>query len=252
MKVEPVKIRELVIDPEVQRMLDRTRVRNIRDDFHPEAVGVITVSRRGDGELVVLDGMHRTRAAEEAGFGDLVVMARILEGLTLPQEAEMFRLLNNTVRPQLIDLFRIRVVEGEPIAVGINDLAQKYGWKITLGSRDGLLSAVAAMERAWKRGVAERTLATVTRAWGHDPSGVTAAILDGLSLVFARYGDTLDTDDLINRLAHYPGGAANLIGKARGLRDLYGSTMSQAMAELLVELYNRRRRSSLVPAWRAT
>lgn len=251
--IKEVPIVDLAVDPMVQRPLDRNRVRDIANDFRPEALGVVTVSLRETEEMILIDGQHRCEGAKEAGFGSLSITARMLEGLTLAEEAELFRLLNNTRKPQYLELFKVRVVEGDPNAVGIHDMVTELKWTISPGSREGQLSAVAALERAWRRDpeVARAVLVTVTDAWGHDPAGVVASLIEGLSMVYMRYRNGINKADLADRLARYPGGAGALIGKSRGLRDLYGSHLSQAVAELLVELYNRRRRANAIDPWRS-
>jgi hypothetical protein len=40
-----------------------------------------------------------------------------------------------------------------------------------------------------------------------------------------------------------------LIGRSKALRDLQGGTIAAAMAKTLVGLYNKRRRTNLLPEW---
>lgn len=252
-KVQQLSIRLLTVDPNVQRGLDRRRVAKLAAELDVNALGVITVSHRDNDHLVVIDGQHRIEACREAGRGDLAITARVYVGLTLAEEATLFRLLNNTKQPRATDLFRVRVIEGDPVAVNVHRLAERHGWKITDTGAVGCLHAVSTLERVYRRNnrAADLTLATVTAAWGHDSMAVDGRVLDGLGLVFERYGDAVDADDLANRLAKYPGGPANLVGRARGAADLLHIATPKAMAEIVVELYNKRRTARALPAWRA-
>lgn len=253
-KVMQLPIRQLIVDPNVQRGLDRRRVTRIANELDVHALGVITVSQRPDGTYVVIDGQHRIEACKEAGRGELQVTARVYAGLTLPEEATLFRLLNNTAKPQFVDIFRVRVVEGEEVAVAVSQLAERYGWKVSVArTASGSLLAIQSLEAVFRKDpiAAERTMATITRAWGHDPAGTDGRIIAGLGLVYARYQDAVDVENLADRLARRGGGPNKLLGDARGLAELIHTTVARAMAEVLVELYNSRRKTKALPAWRS-
>jgi hypothetical protein len=253
-EIRALPLSVLSIDPNVQRGLDQRRVAKIAAELNLDALGVITVSQRPDGGYFIIDGQHRTEGVRQAGHATHKMSCRVFTGLSLAEEAALFRLLNNTAKPQYIDLFRVRTVEGEPVAVDIDRMVSRHGWKIGQGNYSGVLSAVQAFERIYlmDEASAERTLITVTRAWGHDAAGVDGRILEGIGLVYVRYQDSVAADDLTDRLARFPGGAGALLGKARGWREMHGSTVPRALAELVVEEYNRRRRTKALPPWRAS
>jgi len=244
----------LMVDPNVQRGLDRNRVARIADELDLHAIGTITVSHRGNGSYHVIDGQHRVEAVKLAGGDAEKVDCRVFDELTVEEEARLFRLLNNTTKLQALDKFKVRVVEGEPTAVAISDVLAKHGWKVAGGSGDGCFSAVAAAERIWSRDpkAVDRTIHTITRAWGHEAIATNGFIVEGLGLVYARYADAIDDNSLADKLARYPGGPAKLIGSARGLRDAYRFTTPTAIADLVVEIYNANRRTKALPPWRAS
>lgn len=251
--VYPLAVSTLMVDPRVQRPLDKRRVTKIAEALNFDALGVITVSRRDNGDNAVIDGQHRVEALREAGHGSMAVTCRVFKGLGLPEEAAMFRLLNNTAKPQYIDQFRVRVIEGDENAVAIARIITRHGWKIDMQTGSNTFAAVAALERIYNLDdiSAERALVTVTRAWGHESNAGDGRIVEGVGLVHVRYGDAVETDDLIDRLSKVPGGPGALLGRARGLKDLIGSTVPRAVAEITVELYNARRRTKALPPWRA-
>lgn len=251
-ELRPLTVSALVVDPRVQRSLDTRRVARIADTLNLDAIGVITVSARDNGDYAVIDGQHRTAALREAGHGNGKAMCRVFAGLTLAEEAEMFRLLNNTAKPQYIDLFRVRVIEGDADAVDMARTLKRHGWKVLAGNGAGCFTAVAAFERIYNLDgeAAERTIATITRAWGRDAHNADGRLVEGIGLVYVRYGAAADSDDLIERLARFSGGSGALLGRARGLRDLVGSTVPRAVAEIVVEEYNRRRKTRALPPFR--
>lgn len=252
--LRPLAVSSLNVDPGIQRGLDRRRVSKMAEALDLDALGVVTVSHRANGTYHVVDGQHRIAAVRLAGGDSVKVMCRVFDGLSSEAEARLFRLLNNTVKPQQIDLFRIRVVEGDPVAVDIQRMIEANGWRLVFGTRPGAFVAVAAAERIYRLDpvALEKTFNVVTRAWGHAQSSVDGRVIEGIGLVLARYGTAVDVADLTDRLARYGGGAGALIGKARGLRDLRGGQICRALAEIVVDLYNARRKTRALPGWRAS
>jgi len=250
--LRPLAVSSLIVDPDVQRTLDTRRVNAIAESLNMDALGIITVSRRKNGSYHIVDGQHRVAAVRLAGGDDEKVMCRVFEKLSLADEAVMFRLLNNTAKPMAVDLFRVRVVEGDPDAVRIVDIAREYGWKIAQQTHGGAIAAVAALERVYLRDpdALSKALGVITRAWGHEPPANDGRIIEGVGLVFARYGAAIEVADLAPRLSSFAGGPGALLGKAKGLRDMIGGTQTNAVAEVVVETYNRARRTRALPPWR--
>lgn len=251
--IRQLPVSALIVDPNVQRPLDRARSARIAEDLDLSAIGVISVSHRGNGSYHIIDGQHRVEALRLAGGENETVSCRIFEGLTLADEARLFRLLNSTVRDQALNKFKVRVVEGDPIATAINAMLAKHGWKIQPQLGDGNFGAVVAAERIYSRDpqAFERTLVTITRAWGHDGAGVDGRIFEGIGLVFARYGSAVDDSNLADRLARRAGGPGRLLGDARGFRDMYRLSVPVGVADIIVELYNARRKTQALPPWRS-
>lgn len=252
--LRPLAVSELIVDPDVQRSLDNARVSKIADALSLDALGTVTVSHRKNGTYHIIDGQHRVAAVRLAGGENDKVMCRVFDGLTLAEEAEMFRLLNNTAKPQAIDLFRVRVVEGDPAALEIVAILREHGWKIAQQTHGGAIAAVAAMERIYRRdpNALSRAVSTVARAWGHDTPANDGRLIEGIGLVYARYGAAVDVSDVVPRLASFAGGPGAFLGKAKGLSQLIGCQQPQAVAEILVEVYNRSRRTRALQPWRTT
>jgi hypothetical protein len=244
------KVGDLSVDPNVQRTMKKSRVENMANDFHPEALGVLTTSFRSAGMICIVDGQHRYRAAEMAGYQG-TIETKEYRGLSLSQEAALFRLLNKTEKVSPIDQFLVACVEGDKAAVQLARYLDDNHWTVASSARKGSLSAIRSLERVYalKPEAAGQTLAVITAAYGHEPDAVQGSMLEGLGKMLAKYGDDVDLTDLAKRLSGYPGGVNGLLGRARGLKVSQTGNLSAQVARCLVDLYNRGRRTTKLANW---
>lgn len=253
-------LNQLVVDSTIQRPLDETRAERMADALDLSLLGIIEVSARPNGTYHVLDGQHRVAALRLAGFHTESVECKIHNGLDEAAEAARFVGLNTFRAPRAFDRFKVRVRAGDPVAVGVDRILMEFGWRLMPGATDGCFTAVQAAERVYTGfGTTEKemgpenlraAIGTVTEAWGRKPANANGHIIAGLGLFFARYGSQVDKPALVKRLAQYPGGADNYLGKARGIRDWRGGTLPRCVAELTTDLYNKRRSSGQIESWR--
>lgn len=244
------KVGDLSIDPTVQRGMKKGRVDKIAGDFHPEALGVLTTSHRPDGLIHVIDGQHRYRAAETVGYQG-VIKTNEYHGLTVPEEAALFRRLNTTEKVPPVDQFLVACVEGKPDAVAIAGYLADNGWSVGPTAAKGKLSAIRSLERVYilSPDAAAATLAVLTSAYGHIPSAVQGSLIEGLGRMLAKYGQDVDLTDLAKRLAKSPGGPDALLGYARGQKLSRSGNLSVQVARTIVGIYNDRRRTTKLPEW---
>lgn len=242
-------------DERVQRSLRPGRVRDIMSKFDPDAVGVITVSKRSDnghpGQLVILDGQHRIQALIDSGRGDTLVTCRVYHGLDIPREAGIFRRLNNTSKTSAIEDLLKGVTEGDPESVAISKIAARFNLRIALQVGDGLIACAASMRKIYRSGpqgpaALGFALHIATSAWGATSDSVDGAIVVGLGALYLRYGESIERDALITKLAKHKGGPPGILGQAKAWRDLRpGHTVGKCVALVALDLYNRGRRTRL-------
>lgn len=257
--IHKVPLDAITVDPRVQRQegLDQRRVNKMAANFNPDALGLLILSERPDGTLICLDGMHRRAAAQQVGWKQ-PVDARVFKGISIAEEAGLFLLFNTKKDPSAISRFKARVLTGDGVAVDINNIARRRGWTIMQSADPGNLAAVDALEQVYRTGagtlsdgtypgITERTLATITEAWGRDPLGVQQSTLKGVAQLYGRYGNAVDTPKLIRELQDTQ--PRVLVGRAKTLKDVQGGTVPAALAKILVSLHNNRRRSNLLPEW---
>lgn len=262
--VEQVAIGKMRVDRQVQRSLDSNRASDIANNFNAPGFGIITISERDDGNLYIVDGQHRVAALRLMGAeGSHKISCEVFRGLTQADEAALFRVRNNFRQVKVFDRFRVRVIEGDPVAVILNTTLARHQWTVVKSGPSkarGTFNAVSALEWVYNgAGVrtsvvhpvaVENTLAVATGAWGHDSVGVRAEIIRGLGLFLVQYGDSVDFAKIIGELAQLEGGPAGLIGKARNLNSFRGGGVASAMAEILVTMHNKGRRTNVLPEWR--
>ncbi len=258
--IREIPARQLMVDHHVQRPLDTARAERIASDFDPNALGTFVVSQRADGTYHLIDGQHRHAVVVLLGHEDWQLRCEVHTGLTLAEEARMFRLLNNSKPVNVIEKFLVRYIEGDPVAVEITDLLADRGWTVSTSKIDSNFCAVAAIEKYYRRAEAKQVglgaelvkwmIDVITKSWGFAADGVRGEIITGLSLVWLRHQDALDSKKLVDELTVFPAAARGLVGRARSLRDFRRGSIGDAMAELLINMLNSKRRVNRLPAWR--
>lgn len=245
------KVGDLSVDPTVQRAMKKGRVDRMAADFRPDALAVLTTSNRHDGLIHIIDGQHRYRAAEAAGYQG-PIQTNEYHGLTIPEEAALFRLLNTTEKVSPIDQFLVACIEGKPEAVRIAAFLAENGWSVANTASRGKISAIRSLERVYALNpdAAAAALAVLTSAYGHIPSAVQGSLVEGLGRMLAKYWDqNVDLTDLAQRLAKSPGGPDSLVGFARGQKMARTGNLSTSVGRVIVAIYNERRRTTKLPDW---
>lgn len=257
---EYLPVSKLSIDPEVQRALEKPRVDRIVKNYSPAALGTLIVSRREDGTHHVVDGQHRLHATIAVGREESSMLCLVHEGLSKADEAAMFRLYNNTKAVSPFDKFRVRVIEGDEVAVTLNNILVSHGWKVEQSKNSGSFAAPAALEQVYggklngegtTADICDTVIRVITESWGHDADGVRGELVKGIGLLFLRYNSRVDVPKLTAQLSNYAGGPRALSGAAKGLRNFRGGLLPEAVAEILVEMLNKGRRTNLLPEWRS-
>ena len=257
-----INLSDLTVDQNVQRVegLDERKVTKMAAAFNPLALGSIIVSKRGDGQMIVLDGWHRTSAAVRAGHKDSV-SAIVFEELTPEQEHELFVLYNTSTNVSALTKFIQRIQYGDPLAVDVNRIISSHGWKVDARTGDGHFSAVVAAENVYIHGarsvspgahpdVLETAFGIITGSWGLDWRGGHGIIVSGIGKFIGRYGSIADVGHVINQLQLMT--PYTLRGKAKALTELTGGTQDAAIGRIITDSYNVRKRTNKLPDWQWT
>lgn len=250
--------KEFSVDLKVQRLLNEARADAMSEDFQPHALGLVTASKRADGHVYTLDGNHRISAARKANYDGLIA-CRLFENLTLKEEAALFLTLNSSRSVQAIDRFKVRITEGEPVAVGINKVLKTYGLHVDWANNQslGVISAIGALEYVYAgAGVREpgqypelvdKVIRTLNKAYGEkaDRATYSKIMLEGLGIFIATFGSRIDYDRLVYVLQGTV--PRQIVVQTRALKDakVARGTLGTQSAIVIHRLYNNRQKEKL-------
>lgn len=235
----------LVFDSQVQRSVIPARVRWFKENWDFEQVGAITVSVREDGKAYVIDGQHRVRTAIELGYGGTKVLCHTYRGLTLEEEAEKFLALNNARPVTPVDKYKVGLVARDPVCLGVRDTLAHYGLRIGAQRADGAVCCVSKAMALYEKDpdLLDGACAVLTEAWGTRGPAYEQVVFAAVGSILGRYDGELNRAQLAKKLAKYRGGPAALVGDARGLSDYKPISVTRAAAEIMVDTYNKGKRS---------
>ena len=140
-----------------------------------------------------------------------------------------------------MEKFERQVVAEEEEATAINGIVIMCGFQIGKDPRNGI-RAIRAIVRIYRRH-GEAGLRWVLKqakdTWGLSAKSVQAPLLDGFSAFYGRFHSVVDTERLRSRIAkkYTPD---NMIGSARGGKEMFAGSMAEACMRLMVTTYNVR------------
>lgn len=247
-RVLQIAASDLKLAAEYQRELVPARVKALANELDLDSLGIVTVSQRRNGDYIVIDGQHRVAALEFHGLGEWKMKCNVLQGLSLEEEAKMFRRLNNTRRPTIFDDYRAGLVEGDPECLAVQKIVTAAGLRLEKYKADGILACTSAVLKVYRmQGVksgAETlrdTLELIKATWGTQATALEGVVVQAVALVLAAYGDVIDKAVLTKKLAKLPGGPAGLIGRARSLGEIRQGSIPRLAASIIVTVYNKKR-----------
>ncbi|WP_051179117.1 DUF6551 family protein [Nocardia concava] len=247
-----IKVGKLTVDPSMdtgrlymQREEIETWTAKIAEDWDAEMLLPALVSKRSNGQLVIIDGQHSNQACIRREGPDFLRDTMVYEGLTIQQEAKLFLAANKHRKPvRPFDNFRVSLTAGDPIAIRVNDEVQSLGDDLQVAAapstnRVGAVQALLAMGKT--PGMVSRVLRVVSTAWGRDASTWDNIVLRAVAMVLGWPGNWELVDDtrLIKVLKR---GGSPTIWKQNSVRTRASgggsASRSTPMALQVVQEYN--------------
>jgi len=173
---ERLAVARLTLYPTYGRDVRQARLARLRRRWSPATIGSLSVSRRTDGTLIVVDGNHRSTVAKEKG-DPLEVDCQVWDGLTGHQESLIYSALNDVLSPNAADLFRAALGYNDLLAVRILAQVNDVGFTVGLDPRvPGGVRCVRALQGlAVRYGISHlyKALKFVHTAFDGDARGAT-------------------------------------------------------------------------------
>lgn len=243
----------LKVDPEYQRDLNPAWVRKIASEFDPDVMGVIVASRRGSGDVFIVDGQHRVAAILEMGWGDQKIPCNVYEGLSIESEAKVFwkpQTASQRISPR--SRFKARLIAGEPKALAMQRIASDHGYRIATaegatGPKD--IIAVAAVEYIFERGEQRlvEVMDLIQSAYGDSDERITLQLIGGLGKFCAKYREHYDRDRLVKVLKKHS--VHRVTALARDIMLATGTHSKASSGMAILRLYNTGLTNNRLPAW---
>lgn len=251
-----------------QRLINPARVIKYKDEFDPDAFGTPCLSLRPNGHYYIVDGDHRIEALRALWPEDKnqKITCEVWEGLSRADEARMYVKRNHNLGQTRYQDFMANVSSGHAQCKDIMAVVQAAGMKISRAPGDKAIQSVSALERVYtgfegqvsgnrvgktwdgeaKPKLLAETLDIIARAWGGTTASMHGHIIEGIGWVLLHRRDTIHIPTLIEKLAAYPGNAANLVSAGRGRHGIMGGTMYANTGDVIVETYNAKRRKGAI------
>lgn len=247
-RMEKLLASSLSIDHGFQRNVIQARVKSIAENLDLDGLGIIVVSRREDGSVVVIDGQHRIEALRYHGFDDeWKVDCRVYSELTEKQEAALYLHLNNTRRITAWDEFKAGMVAEDERCLEIDSITRGRGLKVSGYVGEGRICCVSTLNQIYDRygpPVLDQALEMATSAWGHTANAVEKDLVHGLAIVANTYNGVINKPWMVKKLAKAPGAPSGLLGRAKALKEVETAPIARLVAKQIVALYNKGKRSN--------
>lgn len=187
--IEMVRLGDLRV-PSYQRG-QVTSYRMIRNHFDIRLFDVLTVSRRGDGRHWIIDGLQRYTARLDLDGPGILVFCRVLHGLDIAAEVELFEKLNrNRVRVSAFAILDAQREAGEEGAVALFRAVEAAGLRIGAQHGASQVGSPAQLREIqdWPDGLAilREALDAAIAAWGKNAGTFHSTVVAGLSF-FCRW-----------------------------------------------------------------
>jgi hypothetical protein len=243
---------DLLVDPQAQRSLNEKRAQGYADNLVREALGSLIVSKRADGTVYIVDGMHRRRVCQLVGIEKIA--CEVHHGLDRQQEAVLFLIKNReSAKPDAFDEYKVGLTAGLPLFVDTEAVLRERGLAMGTGTSTNTVGAVAGVLRiteTFGHEVLARTLDVAEAAWGRTSSTWDGMLLGGLAMFLGKHGEIVNDDQLAKKLGRE--GLAQLwiarvitMASAGGTRQTgTGSRLSTAYA-LVLNAWNKGRRHKI-------
>lgn len=210
--LEWVPLDQLSIDESYQRNIDNPRsqamIARIAKNWDWRLYQPLSVARRDEFGLVVIDGQHRLAAARQRG--DIPHLPAVISRFDdVASEARAFEAMNRERRTMSrLDRYRAAAVAGDPPTLEAMAAVTAAGLSLaphenSISWKPGQLACIGGIVRSIKRDgrkVVEAALVALAEGFEGEQLNYAGSILPGLVAIYASPPDDFDPDRLIEAL----------------------------------------------------
>jgi hypothetical protein len=250
-KIQQANVDEVKVDRSYQRDVSESLVDEIARDWDEVASELVLYSDRGerkpasDGGLWIINGQHRTAAAQKLGMKKIWARVVDLSDVDDPGavEADLRLKTNKRIGDQPVQRFKAQLRAGNPESIAIRDILARYDTQINeVPVLDSGINAVTALERVYRIDdgkLLNTTMQTIHTAYGTaGGEAFSASLLKGLAWFLQRHYIEADMTRVIEKMQQV--GPAALGNRARTIQATMGSALWTNYYRALVEMYNEK------------
>ena len=193
-RILPIRIDSLQVPRagEAQREFSQAHGDAIAAEFDMSKFGYPVVNQVDETNWVV-DGQHRVYGLrrQPAATRGTTVECEVYENLSKREMADLFLGRNRSRNVNGFERFTVAVTAGHARERAIMRIVTAAKLEIKKDQRKRCIFAVGALQRVFERegpGILERVMVTLREAYDGAPNAFGGAAVEGLALVFARYG----------------------------------------------------------------
>jgi len=255
-KTIDIAIALLKIDRSYQRTPNQTLIDEIASQFDVIPAEMILVSDRGErdwgdkeplweGRYFIVSGQHRVFAARKKGLTKIHARVIDLSNEENPAALEAYyrRLANRRIQDRSIDVFKTRVVEGDPTALAIVKILKRFNVEINyVPDNEKGLNSISTVELIYERDQGStlvETLELIQAVYGEiKPSTAGADMMKGFAWFISNHGLETDSKRLVEKLQTLT--PSQLKGRAAQTRAVMGKALWTNIYIVMVDLWNEK------------
>ncbi len=244
---EWVPVEKIFIESIYQRELNQNWVDKKAKEFDPRLLGVLVVSRRSNGVYAAFDGQHRCELVKIVGLKK--IFCEVHHGLTVQEEAELFRLRNTTQRKvKALEIYHAEKAAGDEQSLEIESIVESIGCKIPrsgpgkLNKARNSIGAINTLKKIHARYGSNfllLVLSLIKETWPKNGDAFRSSIIEGMAVFMHRH----QTDPIFSRKRfaeklHWVE-IATIASRANARKETGGGNAAYHIADVLLEEYNK-------------